>query len=194
MTARVLVAGLLGAIAMFIWVAIAHMATPLGMIGISQIPKESPVLSAMDSSISNQSGLYFFPWVDMKAPDAMQKHAELTKTNPSGLLLYRPPGAAPNNMGPMMIGEFIKELVQMLIAAFIAAGLAASFATRLFAVSLIGLSAGLATNASYWIWYGFPLDYTVAQIVIEVAGAFAGGIAIAWWLGRSQTVVQVAAA
>ncbi len=184
MATRIAVAGLLGAIAMFIWVAIAHMLTPLGMTGFSQIPGEGPVLSAMNSSIGNQSGLYFFPWVDMNDPNAMQKEAELTKTNPSGLLLYRPPGAAPDSMAPMLVGEFIKELIQTLIAAFIAAGLAAAFVTRLLAVTLIGVSAAIATNVSYWIWYGFPLNYTVAQVIIEIVGAFVAGLVIAWWLGR----------
>ena len=38
---RILLAGLAGAVAMFIWTSIAHMATPLGTIGFSQIPNEA---------------------------------------------------------------------------------------------------------------------------------------------------------
>jgi hypothetical protein len=32
---------------------------------------------------------------------------------------------------------------------------------------------------SYWNWYGFPFDYTMAQIVIEVVSALVAGLAIA---------------
>ena len=42
---KILLAGILGAIAMFIWTAIAHMALPLGEAGVTEIPNESAVLS-----------------------------------------------------------------------------------------------------------------------------------------------------
>jgi hypothetical protein len=46
---RVLLAGILGAIVMFTWTSIAHMALPLGEAGITEITNESTVLSAMQS-------------------------------------------------------------------------------------------------------------------------------------------------
>jgi hypothetical protein len=48
---RILLAGILGGIVMFVWTSIAHMALPLGEAGIGEIPNESVVLSAMQSSI-----------------------------------------------------------------------------------------------------------------------------------------------
>jgi len=39
---RIFLAALLGAIAMFIWTSIAHMALPLGEAGIREIPNEVP--------------------------------------------------------------------------------------------------------------------------------------------------------
>jgi hypothetical protein len=187
-TMRILIAGLLGAIAMFIWTSVAHTMTPLANMGFSQMPNEQPVLDTMHRSIGEHAALYFFPWVDPSDPKMMEKSAAATKANPSGLLLYRPPGAAFTDMTPLLIKEFLKELVQSLIAAFVVAGMAAAFFNRVIAVTLIGVSAGIATNASYWIWYGFPLDYTLAQIVIEVVGAFVAGLAIAWWLGRGKAM------
>jgi hypothetical protein len=58
---KILLAGVLGGIAMFIWTSIAHMALPLGEAGISEIPSESTVLSAMQSNIGDKTGLYIFP-------------------------------------------------------------------------------------------------------------------------------------
>ena len=58
---KILLAGFLGAVAMFIWTSIAHMALPLGEAGISEIPNEQAVLAAMQSNIAEKSGLYFFP-------------------------------------------------------------------------------------------------------------------------------------
>jgi hypothetical protein len=34
------------------------------------------------------------------------------------------------------------------------------------------------------IWYGFPFSYTLAAMTIELVGALAAGLAIAWWFGR----------
>jgi len=182
---RILLAGLAGAIAMFVWTAIAHMATPLGTIGFHQMPNEAAVLHSMNDSIGMKQGLYFFPWVDMSDPKAMEKSEALEKTNPSGLLLYRGPGQGmDSDMTPMLIKEFAKQLVQALIAAWIASMIAAGFITRVSVVTGIGISAAIATNVSYWNWYGFPLDFTEAAIIIEVIGAVVAGIAIAAVLPR----------
>jgi hypothetical protein len=51
---RILLAGILGGIVMFVWTSIAHMALPLGEAGINEIPNESVVLSAMQSSIGDK--------------------------------------------------------------------------------------------------------------------------------------------
>ena len=61
MTGRILLAGVLGGIAMFIWTSLVHMVLPLGEAGVRELPDETPLLSAMESSIKRQPGLYIFP-------------------------------------------------------------------------------------------------------------------------------------
>ena len=51
--------------------------------------------------------------------------------------------------------------------------------TRVGVVTLISVSAGIATNVSYWNWYGYPLDYTVVQVLMEIVGGLVAGLAIA---------------
>ena len=58
---RILIAGFLGAIAMFIWTSIAHMATPLANTGFSHVSDEAPLLAEMQKSIGTKGGLYFVP-------------------------------------------------------------------------------------------------------------------------------------
>lgn len=182
---RILIAALLGAIAMFAWTAIAHMATPLGSIGFSHMPGEAAVLDTMDKSIGDHPGFYFFPWVDQKDPKMMEKSAALEKIHPSGLLLYRPAGKGMDGVPPsMLLKEFIKQFVEALIAAWIVSMIAGGFALRWGAVIGIYAATAIATNVSYWNWYGFPLDYTIAQIIVELVSGIVAGAAIAWWLGR----------
>jgi hypothetical protein len=195
MTMRVLIAGLLGGIAMYIWSTVAHVALPLGQVGFSHMPNEAAVLSAAQASNGAKDGLYFFPWVDPKDPQMMQKEAAAIKANPSGLLLYHPPGHGMTDMAGPMIAEFVKEVVQALIAAFLLSlAVVPAYWGRVGFVTLIGVAAAITTNVSYWIWYGFPADYSLAAVFIELMDYVAAGLAIAWWFGRrSANTVPVAA-
>jgi hypothetical protein len=182
---RILIAGLLGAIAMFLWTFVAHMVTPLGSTGFSHMQGEAAVLDTMDKSIGDHPGLYFFPWVDQNDPRMMEKSAALEKIHPSGLLLYRPAGKGMEGMPPsMLITEFVKQFVEATIAAWIVSMIAGGFGLRWGAVIGIYVATSIATNVSYWNWYGFPLDYTMAQIVMEIVSGIVAGAAIAWWLLR----------
>jgi hypothetical protein len=187
MTMRVLIAGILGGIAMYVWSTIAHVALPLGQVGFSQMPNEAAVLSAAQASNGAKDGLYFFPWVDPKDPQMMQKMNAAVKANPSGLLLYHPPGHGVTDMAAPMIIEFLKEVLQALIAAFLVSlAFVSTYRGRVGFVTLIGVAAAITTNVSYWIWYGFPADYSLAAVFIELVDYFAAGLAIAWWLGRKS--------
>jgi len=184
---RILLAALAGAVAMFVWSAVAHMATPLATIGFSQMTNEPAAMQAMTSeNIGTRTGLYIFPWTDPNDPKMMEKYTALAKTHPTGMLLYRPVGQDMDagNMTPMLIKEFLKQFAQALIAAWIVSMIAASFISRTAVVTAIGISTAIATNVSYWNWYGFPLDYTIAQIIMEIVGALVAGLAISAVLGR----------
>lgn len=181
------VAGIAGAILMFVWSGLAHTVLPLGQAGFSQIPNEAPVLSAMHDSIGEMPGLYFFPWVNPKDPDMMNKAVALHKVNPSGLLIYHPPGQGTEMESKTLIIEFVKETITALIAAFLLGqAMIAAYAARVGFVALIGFAASITTNVSYWNWYGFPWDYTLAYGFTEFAGYVAAGLAIAAVLKRPE--------
>jgi len=186
---RILIAAILGAVAMFVWTSIAHVVTPLGQIGFSQIPNESAVMTAMQSSLGNKQGLFFYPWFDAKDPNAMTKSAESQKTLPHGLLIYNPPNVNVDaNMGPMLVKEFIKQFAQALFASVIVSFMVgATFLMRWGTVMLMFASSSIAVNVSYWNWYHFPLDFTLAAITMELVSGIVAGVAIAWWMGRGQT-------
>jgi hypothetical protein len=195
MTMRVAIAGILGGIAMFIWSTIAHVALPLGQVGLSQMPNEAAVLAVAHASNGDKDGLYFFPWVDPKDPQMMQKESAATKANPSGLLLYHAPGHGLVDMAGPLVSEFVKEVLEALIAAFLLSlAFVGSYFGRVGFVTLIGVAATVTTNVSYWIWYGFPTAYTLAAMTIEIGDYIAAGLAIAWWLGRRPAGTFAAAA
>src|SRR6266536_2157651 len=96
---KILLAGILGGIVMFIWTSIAHMFLPLGEAGISEIPNESAVLSAMQSNIGDQTGLYIFPGPGVgkdatrqEKNEAMKQMAEKIAANPPAFSCITRPG------------------------------------------------------------------------------------------------------
>ena len=108
---RIFLAALLGAVAMFIWTSIAHMALPLGEAGIREIPNEAAVLGAMQSNIAKKRGLYVFPGFGLgpnpsreAQHEAMKHMDEKLAQHPSGLLLYHSRGFAPVRDGPPFVG------------------------------------------------------------------------------------------
>ena len=125
MAKRILLAGILGGIAMFAWSFIAHMILPLGMTGVSEIPNENAVLSAMQTSMGGRSGLYLFPGMGLGSNPsmkdvnaAMPQYVKKLASNPQGLLIYHPPGG--KGMEPrQLVTEFATEVVEALLAAWL---------------------------------------------------------------------------
>ena len=195
---RIFLAGLLGGIAMFIWTSLAHMALPLGEAGIGEIPNEAAVLDAMQSSIGEKSGLYLFPGFGLgpnptheQKSEAMRHMGDNLARHPSGILMYHPAGSRPLVMVRYLSIEFLTELLEALLVVFLLAQTRlTSFGTRVGFVVLAGVLAAIATNVSYWNWYGFPAVYTASYILIQVVGFFCIGLVAALVL-KKQTFGSV---
>jgi hypothetical protein len=193
---KFLLAGILGGIVMFIWTSIAHMALPLGEAGLREIPNESAVLSAMQSNIGEQTGLYIFPGPGVgknatrqEKNEAMKHMGQKMAANPSGILMYHPPGR-PFTFGKWLGIEFGTQLLQaILVVLLLVQTRIASFAGRVGFVLFAGVLAAIATNVSYWNWYGFPCVYTAGYMFIQIIGFFLVGIVAAFMLRKTSVRV-----
>jgi hypothetical protein len=188
---KIVLAGVLGGIVMFIWTSVAHMFLPLGEAGIGEIPNGSALLGAMQSNIGEQSGLYIFPGPGVgknatrqEKNEAMKRMPEKMAANPSGILMYHAPGR-PFTFGKWLGIEFATELLESILVVFLLAQTAiASFAGRVGFVLVAGILAAIATNVSYWNWYGFPCVYTASYVSIQVIGFLCVGIVAALMLPK----------
>ena len=193
---RILLAGVLGGIAMFIWTSIAHMALPLGEAGINEIPNESAVLSAMQGNIGDKTGLYIFPGLGVgknatrqEKSEAMKQMQQKIAANPSGILMYHPPGR-PFAFGKSLVVEFSTEVLQAILVIWLLAQTRiGSLGGRVGFVLIAGILAAITTNVSYWNWYGFPGVYTASYILIEIVGFFLVGIVAALLLRKRGPAV-----
>jgi hypothetical protein len=195
MTTRIILAGILGGIAMFIWSFIAHDLLPLGEIGIRQFHNEEPMLDAMKTNLGDADGLYHFPGhrAGPKATrqgkqEAIKRAMDKAATGPSGILLYHP--TRQFSFGKLLGVEFATEVVEALLVVFLLAQTRIdSFFGRVCFVFFAGVLAAIATNVPYWNWYGFPKRYTAAYMFIQIVGFLIVGIVAALTMGRraSQT-------
>jgi hypothetical protein len=82
-----------------------------------------------------------------------------------------------------LLTELGADIVLMLLAAFLlaqAAGALGSFLGRAFFVAALSLFGWLDIHISYWNWYGFPTDYTLATLVDALVGYLLAGLVLAW--------------
>ena len=184
---RIVVAGILGGMTVFVWGWLSHAVLPLGTVGIKNLPNEDAVTGTLRVAIRDP-GLYFFPGM-LQAPGMTkaQKAAieelwtKRLREGPSGILIYTPGGKEAMSLA-QLAAELIADVLGAGVAAILlsmAAGALGSFAGRLLFVTLLGLFASLAIDLSYWIWYGFPGSFTAAALVDQVLSWFFAGLVLA---------------
>jgi hypothetical protein len=190
---RVWLAGVLGGLAMFVWSSIAHMATPLGTTGITQMADDQPLLAVLQQHGGNASVLVMYPNLGT-GPDAMTEYAQKLATSPSGLLLYHPAGQGRVFSARLLIIEFVTEVIEATLAAWLLAQARLErYTLRVAVVAAVGVIAATATNVPYWNWYGFPGSYTAASMFVQIVGFVAVGLVAARVLRDGPQAARVAA-
>lgn len=177
MSKKVLLAGILGGIVMFLWGGLYHEALPFGEIGLKELPNEQAIVGTMKPNIP-EPGMYLFPTTGLPA-DAThaQRAAKMDEVNkkaaggPQGFLIYHPIGSPLSST--MLITECCTNILQALLVAFVLAQVGVKrFSSRLGLAFVIGLLASITTNVSFWNWYGFPASFIVNNIVFLVLAYF----------------------
>ena len=193
MSARILLAGILGGIAMFIWSFVAHDLLPLGEIGMRQFDNEDHVLGTLKTDLGDAAGIYHFPG-HMAGPNATrQERAEAIKramekaaSGPSGILIYH--SNRQFSFGKLLGVEFTTELLEAILAVFLLSQTGIqSFVGRIGFVLVVGILAAMTTNIPYWNWYGFPSNYTAAYMFTEIVGFLFVGVVAALLLPKPRS-------
>src|SRR5215831_3378116 len=161
---RIILGGILGGIAMFMWEGFAHEVLPLGEAGIKGLGNETPVVTSIKENVQ-QAGFYAFPWRDetpgLSKQEVMQKAMEKAKAGPAGIMIVSP-GGVEYNMGKLLGVQSAFDIVAMLLAAALVswAGVLKGYGGRVAFVTLLGLFPVLSVDLPYHNWYAFPGTYT----------------------------------
>jgi hypothetical protein len=186
---RILVAGLIGGILMFIWGAVAHLALGLGNVGLKAPANENVVLSSLHDGLGTEPGVYILPWLSpSQMNDPAQKLAYSTKSirSPYAWIVYMPQGEDLTQMGRQLPRQWASDTLAALMLAFVMAFAGLSFGRRIAIAAAVAVYAWLNTMVPYWNWYRFPLDFAQAALLEQLLGWLIAGAAMAWWLGRYE--------
>ncbi|MGH9381677.1 MAG: hypothetical protein ACRD2Z_13840 [Thermoanaerobaculia bacterium] len=180
MNARVVVAGVLAGIVVFVWGAISHMVLPLGEVGVGPLPAQETVLDVLADHVDERR-IYIYPWFEDEA-----RQQQAWADYPHGILALSPP-TGPFSFGRALVMEGASNIVGGILAAFlfVAMGPAvAGWGRRVIFGAVLGCFATVAIDLSYWNWYGFPTEYLAAQLVDSIIAWSLAALVIGWWLGR----------
>jgi type IV secretory pathway TrbD component len=192
---RILVAGLLGGIVMFIWGVAAHMLLPIGEAGMKGPVNEDTVISALRTGLPAEDGIYVLPYFDMKKSSddaAISAFVRKSEASPYAFVVYRAQGRDSMQMGANIAMQWISDTLAALAVAIVLAFTVASFGRRVLFAGLFGAFSWLTLSVPYWNWYRFPLDFTLASLAEQVIGWLLAGVVIAWWLGRVSRATRAA--
>jgi hypothetical protein len=176
--ARALVAGLLAGIVVFLWMLVAHVALPLGEVGVSRLPDEAALLAPLAERL-REPGLYVFPGETDSA-----RREEAYRNGPSGLLVFHPAGE-PLAMGRRLAIELVTDLLAgWLLALLLGATTVSGVGSRLAFGAALGAFGSIAIDFSYWNWFDFPSAYLAAGLVDQIVAWALAALVAGWWLGR----------
>lgn len=187
---RILIAGIIGGIVVFLWGAVAHMALPIGEMGMKTAVGQDVAIAAVHGAASPGAGVYMLPgmspeqWRDEAAREAfIAKYS----SSPYAFVVYQPDGnPALQSMTPNLVKQWTSNTAGALVLAWVLALAAFGFGKRVLIAGALALFAWLAVNVPYWNWYLFPIDFTFAALIEQVVGWTLAGAAIAWWLARGE--------
>ncbi len=171
---RILIAGVAGAIVLFVWSSISWMLIPWHR--MEKLPAEASIAQSFrDANV--EKGMYWLPGMDLSIDESALTGVEKTamdeawknayKQGPIALVAYRPDGSS-----PLGIMRFVRGIVLDFFVAVVAAVLLMLAAPalpglpgRVVFVVLLGLYTVLGANLMNWNWMNYPLKFTM-----EVAG------------------------
>jgi hypothetical protein len=186
MLKRILLAGLLGGLVLFLWEGVAHMALPLGEAGFRVVPNEAAFLGTIKDHFKDD-GLYIFPGPELRPgmtsaekSKAMEAAMAKATTGPAGLLVVHPNGEEALS-ARQFVTQIVADILVMIVAAWVLskAVMLPGFFARVMLVTALALFPILQVHVPYWNWYGFPLSYIAAQSVTHLIGFFAAGLVLA---------------
>ncbi len=161
-----LMGALLGALVYFVWGNISWLMLPWHASTIKHLPEEQLISDTLKTVIA-EPGFYSFPSATTtEGHQDMKAWAEKYRKGPIGSLIFSPNGKEPIGFLNIIfgfIGALVIASITMAILGF-SRDRVTGFVPRTLLVLLLGLLAGFSIHYPYWIWFHFPMDFTLVSM------------------------------
>jgi hypothetical protein len=162
-----LVATLVGGIALFVWGAVWHMALPFSNAGMHEFANNDLVVDVIGEN-APQRGIYFSPQGIFAAVNIDPGLTDRTAS-----------------MGPYMLVQLLTEFAVVFVLTILL--FHSTFTTilgRAVYAGIVGLAGALTIHIAHWNWYSFPTSYTLSELANNVIGFFLVGLVVGWLMQR----------
>jgi hypothetical protein len=176
MSNKVILAGIAGGAALFVWGVVAWMLLPIHRTSMRTLPDEQRVVDALVGSGTSR-GLYVVPAypqasaggaVDTGAEEEWQRKAS---QGPLAVVVFEPAGHPPSRLFRRMIEGLLVCVVAAMFSAWALSRVrVGTYAGRAAFALGFGLVAWMLGPATEWIWLHYPTDYVLAALVDDLCG------------------------
>ncbi len=167
---RIVIAGVAGAVVLFIWSSISWMLIPWHL--MNKLPGEEGIRQTLKLTQAER-GVYWIPGEDLSIDrsaltgaevDAMKeakKQAE--KEGPTALVVYDPDGSSPLGIMTFITGFILDFLVASVAAVLLtlAAPALPGLHGRVIFVVLLGVYTAIGTHLMNWNWMNYPMRFSL---------------------------------
>lgn len=175
---KTLLAGLVGGIIVFFWGAVSWMALPFHSASLNNMPQPSAEVESFLADLG-ESGIYHFPGLP-PSNDQMAEYTERMRRGPRVTkMVYRAEGSEPFLPANFVINISSSIGAALVAAALLAAAGIAGYGRRVLFVAALGLFATLAQTVPSWVWWSYPTDFAIAEVVDALMAWALAGLAIA---------------
>lgn len=194
---RILLATILGGIAIFIGGAVSHIAIPLYDKSLLRFNSEEAVTQAITAN-APKSGVYFMPNLPVRtagmtgAQYAEAKQAAMANMT-RGPFVFAGVRLGSINMPELYIKQVLTDLLGAYFLTIILLQLSAqSYWSRVSAAVLVACVAVMIKVAPNATWYGFGSQFLIGDTADAVVRLLAGGLVIAAFTGsRNMNPVKI---
>lgn len=175
---KIIIAGLLGGIAMVVWIIISYGILPFRDMTIKEMPNEDTVFNVVSENIT-ESGYYYYPSLAQGESAYHARH----ESGPIFGIIYQQVGEEEVGLEKLVLAlliAFTTPMIPAWILSIISEKKICTYWQRVFIVLLFGIFLAIFSDLSNRVFNNYPLDYTIISAINNVITWALAGSVIAW--------------
>lgn len=174
---KVLIGGLVGGVALFVWQYAAWMMLDLHRLDVEpQLANETAVIEALEGEAH---GVYWIPGMSQDTEpesEAYKLWESKHQRGPLAFIVYQPEGGEAMPPRTMIIGALISILGALMISWMLRGAAISSYLGRVAFVTGFGIVLAILVDAQMWNWMHYPIDWVKGYALDRIGGMAVLGI------------------